>query len=204
MSSFVKVDSVYLATQNEHKIVEFDGFLRPFGLNVLPLPAGIAKCPENGVTFEANVMEKASYYAQYCDGFVLADDSGICVDALGGKPGVHSARFAGPDGTDEDMRSELLRQLESIEARMRSAQMVSVVSLWSRSFPVGIVARGEIEGMILDHPRGVHGFGYDPLFFVPSLGKTLSEIPTHEKNRISHRAKALSSLVNTLEKLGMI
>lgn len=200
----MRIDSLYLATQNEHKVLEFQGYLKPLGITVLPLPRGIPKSPENGVTFEANVMEKASYYAAYCDGFVLADDSGICVDALDGKPGVHSARFAGPDGTDEDMRNELLRQLSGVPTKLRTAQMVSVVSLWSSRYPVGIVARGEIEGSILGQPQGTNGFGYDPLFHVPSLGKTFAEIPTHEKNRISHRAKALHSLVETLTNLSMI
>ncbi len=127
----------------------------------------------------------------------LADDSGLCVDALGGEPGLHSARWAGDDATDTDRNSLLLARLSGVREDERTAHYVCVVSL---AWPEGksVEAEGRCGGRILDAPHGTHGFGYDPLFFVPEFGRTAAEMTASEKSQISHRAQALAGLEKRL------
>lgn len=186
---------VLLATKNTHKVEEFRRLFAPFGIDLTALPAHVPNSPESGTSFAANALQKAEFYSQYGDGWVLADDSGICVDALNGAPGIHSARFAGPDSTDALLRTTLLQRLKGVPTADRQAEMVCVLALWRRGGPAGIVARGVIRGRIHTDERGAAGFGYDPLFYLPDLGYTFAELTPQGKDAISHRAHAVQSLL---------
>ena len=146
---------------------------------------------ETGRTFEENAIIKATTYAEVSGLLTLADDSGLEVDALGGLPGVYSARFGGYHGRDRERNLYLLRRLEGVPRERRTARFRCVIAL---AHPDGRVwtVEGSVEGVIEYQPRGEHGFGYDPIFFIPQLGKTMAELPPEEKNRISHRARAMA------------
>lgn len=148
---------------------------------------------EDGDTFEANARKKATCAALAAGIPALADDSGLVVDALDGRPGVFSARFAGTGSSDAENNDKLLRELAGVAAEKRTAAFHCVVAL---CFPDGSsrVFHGELKGVILERPRGGGGFGYDPLFLIPGLGKTLAELEMDIKNGISHRGKALEGL----------
>lgn len=158
-----------------------------------PLP-GLPSIPppdEIGVTFEENAVEKALYYSRLCDGYLFVDDSGLAVDALGGAPGVYSARFAGPNATDAANNQLLLDRMRGVADR--TARFVCVVAL-ARSGQLVRTFSGEVEGRLLEAPRGTNGFGYDPLFFYPPFGCTFGEAPLERKMQVSHRAQALRKL----------
>ncbi|MFI5324437.1 MAG: XTP/dITP diphosphatase [Thermodesulfobacteriota bacterium] len=191
------IEEVVLATGNKGKIREFAGLLEGvFGkiisLNELDSPPEII---EDGKTFEENAIKKARLIAAYSGKPVLTDDSGLEVDALGGRPGVYSARYAGASATDRDNIDKLLIELHGIE--QRKARFVCVLALVTHDGEE-VVARGECDGVILNEPRGERGFGYDPIFFVPEFGKTMAEIDPGLKNKISHRARAAESLIRRL------
>lgn len=193
------INEIVLATGNKGKIREFSGLLegvfgRIISLNDLESPPEVV---EDGATFRENALKKARAIAAYSDRPALADDSGLVVDALDGRPGVYSARYAGEGATDRDNIAKLLTELGDIENR--SARFVCVLALVT---PDGseITADGMCEGVILSEPRGEGGFGYDPVFFLPELGKTMAELPPELKNRLSHRARACESLIKLLAK----
>lgn len=148
---------------------------------------------EDGSTFLANAIKKAVTVNRQTGLPALADDSGICVKALNGAPGVYSARFAGEYATDEENNAKLIRLMSDVPEGERQARYVCTVALAYDEFTI-ITSHGEMEGEIVLHPKGENGFGYDPYFFIPSLGKTAAEISAEEKNAISHRGKALHSL----------
>jgi XTP/dITP diphosphohydrolase len=150
---------------------------------------------ENGLTFKENACLKAAYYSNFTDELVFTDDSGIEVNALGGEPGVYSARFAGPEATDAANNQLLLERLAG--RADRSARFVSVIAL-ARSGQVIETFQGTVEGEILRAPRGKNGFGYDPLFFYPPFKKSFAEIEAREKFRVSHRGQALRKLFEYL------
>ena len=152
---------------------------------------------EDGDTFEANSALKARAFSRLVDLMVLADDSGLAVDALGGAPGVRSARFAGPDADDQRNRLRLLEALADEPEERRRARFVCVATLARRGHVLSR-ARGELEGRILTEERGEGGFGYDPLFYLPSLGRTLAELTPTEKDAVSHRGRALRKLIPSL------
>ena len=154
---------------------------------------------ETGRTFTENAIQKATAYARLSGLWTWADDSGLEVDALGGEPGIHSARYAGPDASDEDRYRLLLRRLAHVPPGQRSARFRCVVAL---ATPEGRVetAEGRCEGEIALAPRGAHGFGYDPIFYLPERGKTMAELPLEEKNRISHRGQAARAARRILER----
>ncbi len=154
---------------------------------------------EDGLTFEENALKKAKLTALKLGKPVLADDSGLCVDALEGKPGIFSARFAGNDAGDKENNKKLLAELAGIPIDRRSASFQCVIAL---CFPDGShqTFNGELKGMILDTARGSHGFGYDPLFLIPEYNKTLAELSSEVKNRISHRGRALAELKEFLRR----
>lgn len=157
---------------------------------------------ETGRTFRANACLKASQYASRHHMWALADDSGLEVDALGGKPGVTSARWAEINGTgkgDADNNKTLLSQLENVPDHARTARFVCVLALADPAGRVILTARDSVDGTILRSPRGCNGFGYDPLFFVSELGKTTAELSPDDKHRISHRGKALGRLRQLME-----
>jgi XTP/dITP diphosphohydrolase len=180
-----------IATTNPGKFVEIAAALRELPFRLLSLrdfqaPSVI----EDADTFLGNARKKAHELARWSGQLTLADDSGLVVEALAGRPGIHSARYAGETATDEDNRQKLLKDLEGVPEPKRGAAFVCVLVL---ATPEGeeLVAEGRIEGRITVSPMGEGGFGYDPLFFVPELGKTTAEITLEEKNRISHRGQAL-------------
>lgn len=189
--------NLFCATTNPGKLREFQMALQG-SIQVQPLPglASIAPCEETGETFEENASQKAIYYSKHCDGYLFVDDSGLQVDALGGAPGVYSARFAGPGATDAANNSLLLERMQGVGNR--TARFVCVVALAERGRLVETF-HGEVEGRLLEAPRGVNGFGYDPLFFYPPFGCTFGEAPLERKMEVSHRAKALALLRAYLE-----
>jgi XTP/dITP diphosphohydrolase len=187
---------IYCATSNAGKLREFQLALAG-QVDVEPLPglAGIAPPEETGVTFEANAIEKTLYYSQFCDELVFADDSGLAVDALDGAPGVYSARYAGPGTTDDANNRLLLERMRGVANR--AARFVCVIALARRGERLATF-RGEVEGTLIEEPRGTSGFGYDPLFFYPPFGCTFGEAPLADKMRVSHRGRALAQLAEWL------
>lgn len=186
-----------LASNNAHKLAELDAILSQLGLEVVTMgELNIHIEPdENGATFEENSYIKAKTILDACGLPTIADDSGLMVDALGGGPGVHSARYGGGAcGTDRERMDFLLQNLRSTPDEQRTAHFVSVITMLT---PDGkqLVARGQCDGVILREPHGENGFGYDPVFYVPEAGCTFAQLPAEEKNRISHRARALNAFV---------
>ena len=190
-----------LASKNQHKLAEISKIVAQFGIElVLQSELGLdIDVDETGETFEENSMLKARAVMEASGMPAIADDSGLMVDALDGAPGVYSARYGGShDRTDEERYRYLLSNLENVPDEKRGAKFVSVITLL---YPDGrsIVARGECPGTILRAPRGENGFGYDPVFFVTSEGKSMAELSPERKNEISHRARALQVLAARLE-----
>ncbi|HTQ36355.1 MAG TPA: RdgB/HAM1 family non-canonical purine NTP pyrophosphatase [Steroidobacteraceae bacterium] len=189
-----------IATGNPGKLREFGALLAPLGIEVIPQGAlGIASAEETGDTFEANALLKARHAARLARLPALADDSGIEVDALGGRPGVWSARYAGPGAGDADNNALLLRELAGVPAGRRGARYRCVIA-WVRAAddPSPLLAHGAWEGAIAAVPAGDGGFGYDPLF-VPAGGRlTAAQLPPDAKNTVSHRALALAALLGLL------
>lgn len=190
---------VLVGTQNRGKIKEYEELL--VGLPVIwksPADVGLADydADEDGTTFEENARRKSLDYARVAQMPVLADDSGLEVDALDGAPGVYSARYAGPGASDEDRYRKLLAELAPIPDELRGARFVCVVAL---ALPDGTVytERGTVEGAIARGPRGDEGFGYDPVFVLPD-GRHMAELPAAEKHAISHRGSALARFKPTL------
>lgn len=192
------MERLYVATTNAHKVAEFERLLSGAPFQVHPLPSGLPACPENGQSFEANAVEKAVHYARWCDGWLLADDSGLAVDALDGAPGVHSARYAGEPADDKANNDKLLTALANVPEAERTAEFVCVLALWSPVKRLGTLVRGSVTGVIVHTPRGDHGFGYDPLFWLPDLNRTMAELTTAEKNQVSHRQAAVARLKQNL------
>jgi XTP/dITP diphosphohydrolase len=192
---------LHACSGNPGKLREFALAARDSGaanVSIEPLPGfkDIASPEETGQTFEENAVLKALYYSGFTSELVFADDSGIEVDALGGAPGIYSARFAGSNATDSANNQLLLQRLGSTENR--SGRFVCVIAV-AQSGKLLQTFRRTVEGEILRELRGAGGFGYDPLFFYPPLGKTLAELPADEKFAVSHRGKALRAMVEWLE-----
>ena len=184
---------VVIATSNPDKYRELAAGLEPLGWELRPLLDFAIEMPEEtGTTFEDNALMKAATVAQQTRLPALADDSGLVVDALGGEPGIYSARYGGRT-SDRDRNVYLLERLRGIPPEQRTARFVAVLAL---AYPDGHVEsyRGVVEGVILEAPRGEGGFGYDPLFLVPELGRTFAEMTPAEKAEHSHRARALQLL----------
>ncbi|MFN7974145.1 MAG: RdgB/HAM1 family non-canonical purine NTP pyrophosphatase [Acidobacteriota bacterium] len=181
-----------LATHNPGKLREMARLAPDLASRAITLAdAGVSEeAPESGSTFEENARMKASHYGGVLRKPTLAEDSGLCVDALGGGPGVLSARFL-PELAYPEKNLWLARE---VSGRDRRARYVSVFALWLPAAGIALVARGEVEGEIAAEPRGTEGFGYDPVFLVPSLGKTFGEMTPSEKDALSHRRRALDAL----------
>jgi XTP/dITP diphosphohydrolase len=190
-----------LASGNPHKLSEISALLAAVPIELRPLPADVALPPEDGATLLANARIKARAAAAATRQIALADDTGLEVDALGGEPGVFTARYAGEDATFDDNNRLLLQNLDGIHGVNRRARFRCVFVLAS---PEGkeVSAEGRIEGFIATAPRGAHGFGYDPLFVPEGAERTLAELSAEEKNALSHRARAAAGLVESLRKLG--
>jgi XTP/dITP diphosphohydrolase len=201
---------LYAATTSQGKLRDFRTAARAFSVAIEPLPAmdSIRPPEEDGATFEANAVLKALYYSRYAPGaLVLADDSGLEVDALGGAPGVRSARFAADagfidspdanDNTDVWNNMVLLQRMAAVPAAERTARYHCVLAA-AQNGVLCHTADGAVEGLILEAPRGTGGFGYDPLFFLPELDRTMAEIDLETKLSLSHRGRALVKLLPLL------
>ena len=191
------IEEIVLATGNKGKLREFKGLLGGVFGNIVSLNdfESPPEVVEDGETFRENALKKARAIASYSGIPALADDSGLEVEALGGRPGVYSARYAGEGATDRDNINKLLAELRG--TGNRKARFVCFLALVT---PEGkeITAEGSCEGVILTEPRGEGGFGYDPVFFLPEYNKTMAEIAPELKNEISHRARACRSLAKLL------
>ena len=189
-----------LASGNPGKLREIGALLAPLGIELLPqAQLGIAEAEEPHDSFLENALVKARHASRACGLPALADDSGLCVPALGGEPGVHSAYFAGRDGGRAERDARNNGKLLSLVKEARSAYYACVMILVRHpDDPLPLVAEGLWRGEIAREPRGANGFGYDPLFLLPQLGKTAAELDPAEKNRVSHRAKALHRLLELL------
>jgi XTP/dITP diphosphohydrolase len=192
--------TVYCATSNPGKLREFQLAAPDFDLRQLPRP--VPPPDEHGATFEENAALKAEYYGTFTGGYLFADDSGLEVDALGGAPGVHSARYAASqlngEATDADNNALLLQHLTGVANR--TARFVCVIALVKNGKLIGTF-RGAVEGRILEAPRGQGGFGYDPLFYYEPFGCTFGEAPIGDKMLVSHRAQALEKMFTFLRGL---
>jgi XTP/dITP diphosphohydrolase len=190
-----------LASANPGKQRELEALLTPLGVTlVLQSELGIRSVPETGTTFEANALIKARHAASQSALPALADDSGLEVDALGGRPGVWSARFAGESARDEDNNARLLRELADVPQRRRRARYRCVLALVRDAHDTApLIASGSWEGSIALSPAGDGGFGYDPLFIPDDqAGRSAAELSAEIKNSVSHRAQALAALVNAM------
>ena len=155
---------------------------------------------ENAPTFAENAAGKALHYSRLRDGLVFADDSGLVVPALGGAPGVHSARYAGPRATNAQRIEKLLREMQGKTRNDRAACFVCAIAVSEKGRAIAVVS-DRVDGEILDSPRGTGGFGYDPVFYFPALKKTFSELSAEEKNQFSHRGKAFHRLLGALSSM---
>jgi len=194
-----------VATTNPGKFAEVQAFLAKLPLQITSLKnlTNPPEMVENGRTFEENALKKARTMAEYSSLLTLADDSGLEVDALGGEPGIYSARYAGAEGDDERNNQKLLGELTGVGEEQRTARFVCALALCapqSQGMKEWVV-RQTCEGRIAFAPSGSHGFGYDPLFFYPPFGKTLGEIERDVKATVSHRGKALMKLAEVLATL---
>ncbi len=194
-----------VATTNEGKFAEVRAFLQEFPLRILSLRSlvGPPAVIEDGRTFEENALKKARALAEFSHLITLADDSGLEVDALNGAPGINSARYAGMDADDGRNNAKLLRELAAVAVEKRTARFVCALALYVPTLQGGKewTVVESCEGWITLAPKGVYGFGYDPLFFYPPLGKTFGEIDRKTKAGVSHRGKALEKLVTALPSL---
>ncbi|MFN7923096.1 MAG: RdgB/HAM1 family non-canonical purine NTP pyrophosphatase [Bryobacteraceae bacterium] len=191
---------VHCATGNTGKLCEFQRAVEHFGatgIAIEPLPglADIAQPEETGATFEENAILKAVYYSRFSSHPVFADDSGLAVDALGGAPGVLSARYSGPGATDATNNALVLDRMRG--RNDRAARFVCVIALARRGEILGTF-RGVVEGVLLEEARGEGGFGYDPLFYYPPFGCTLAQATATAKMQVSHRGQALEKLLRYL------
>lgn len=189
-----------LATRNRHKGAELAVILADVPLRIRTMDdfPEVPDVVEDGDTCEANAIKKARAVSQATGLLAVADDTGLEVDALGGRPGVYAARYAGQNATYEDNWKKLLREMAGVPQDHRTAHFVTVAAVAWPSDSVEVTT-GRLDGFITKEPAGGRGFGYDPVFFVPELGKTLAELTSEEKNRISHRAKAFAQVRELLQ-----
>lgn len=193
------METLVVASNNDGKLDEISAILGSHFSVIGMKEAGFnMDIEENGSSFVENARIKAKTIHDIIGGNVLADDSGLCIDALDGAPGIYSARFFGKDTAYEDKFKEINRLLAGISEDKRTAQFVCAIVLID-SFGNEFVSEGRVHGVLLSTPRGTNGFGYDPIFYVPELKKTTSEISDIEKNLISHRGRALTHLLQQLE-----
>ncbi len=191
---------IVLASGNPGKLREIGKLLTGLDYEVLPQSEfDVSEVEETGLSFVENAIIKARHAAEVTGLPALSDDSGIEIDALNGAPGIYSARYAGPDCNDQDNNDKLLTELKHVPDTQRSARYQCVIVYMRHAAdPMPLICTGSWEGRILHAPRGEHGFGYDPLFYVPTHDCASAELPPEVKNQISHRAQALRKLVESL------
>ncbi len=206
MTSFVNTvhtKTILVATQNEKKRAEIKEILKDVpgillrGSNDFPF---LPEIEEDGTTFQENAVKKAIILAKACNTWAMADDSGLEIDALNGRPGVYSCRYAGPDATDEGNIVKVLSELRGVPKKRRTARFVCTIAL---AGPYGLffTVEGRCEGFIAEEPKGKFGFGYDPIFYVPDYHQTFAELNPSIKNKISHRANALMRFKEQIQPL---
>ncbi len=195
------MEKIVLASNNAGKVREIHDLLKDFDLEVVSQSEyNVDDVEETGLSFVENAIIKARYAAVKTGLPTIADDSGIEVDALNGAPGIYSARFSGEDASDKDNNKKLLEELKDIPAEKRTARYQCVmVFMRHAADPTPIIASGTWEGVILNAPKGSGGFGYDPLFYIPTHQCSAAELTAELKNKLSHRAKALVSLLHELQ-----
>jgi len=195
------MEKIVLASNNAGKVREIHDLLKEFDLEVVSQSEfNVDSVEETGLSFVENAIIKARYAALKTGLPAIADDSGIEVDALNGAPGIYSGRFSGEDASDKDNNKKLLQELKDMPTEKRTARYQCVmVFMRHASDPTPIIASGSWEGVILDAPKGSGGFGYDPLFYIPTHQCTAAELSAELKNKLSHRAKALISLLHKLQ-----
>jgi XTP/dITP diphosphohydrolase len=189
-----------LASGNPGKLKEYQVLAAGHALELQLLPgfSTIPEFPEDAPTFAENAAGKALYYSRHSKGLVFADDSGLVVPALGGAPGVRSARYAGPGASSEARNEKLLAEMRNLHSGERAAYFICVIAAAEQG-RCKIIVSAKVGGEILEAPRGEHGFGYDPVFYFPPLSKSFAELDAHEKNEHSHRGKAFRRLMEVLE-----
>ncbi len=194
-------DKLVLASNNAGKLKEFSALLAPLGVTVIPQgQLNVPECPEPHYTFLENALEKARHASHVTGLPALADDSGICVEALGGKPGVLSARYAGEPKSDERNNAKLIEKLQGKDNR-RAWYYCVLVLVRHADDPQPLVADGMWYGEVQDTAAGEGGFGYDPYFYLPEFGCTVAQLAAEEKNRVSHRGKAMQAMLGKLREL---
>jgi XTP/dITP diphosphohydrolase len=202
MTSVGAPRKLYLASGNAGKLREFRALAAAahstLQLDLLPQYSALPEFPETAPTFAENAAGKALYYSRNCPDMVFSDDSGLVVPALGGEPGVHSARYAGVGASNDQKIAKLLTALRGKKGPERSAYFVCVIAV-AQLDRVAAVVSEKVDGEIAEAPLGSGGFGYDPVFYFPVLGKTFAELPAEEKNARSHRGRAFRRLMEVLE-----
>jgi XTP/dITP diphosphohydrolase len=193
---------ILLASSNRGKLAEFQAlaaaaFISVPVMELFPDFASLPLFEESAPTFAENAAGKASHYSRFTDQHVLADDSGLVVPALGGAPGVHSARYAGPGATDSEKIQKLIAEMRGKSGDARTARFVCALAAAHKG-RVYAVTSGFVEGMLLEAPRGTDGFGYDPVFYVSEASKSFAELSREQKNRLSHRGKAFRRMLAAL------
>ena len=193
---------IVLASGNAGKLAEIARILEDLDIDVVPQSAlGVTDADETGTTFVENALIKARHAVAATGLPAIADDSGICVDALDGRPGVYSARYAGPGADDESNNDLLLSELDGVPDEQRGAAFHCVACFVAPGMEAPVIAEGEWRGRILRERRGTGGFGYDPLFYLPELGKSSAELSPQEKNARSHRGQAIAELGRKLHEI---
>jgi XTP/dITP diphosphohydrolase len=200
MSARQAARKLVLASGNPGKLKEFQVLAADHALQLELFPgfADLPEFPENALTFAENAAGKAVQYSKHSEAMVFADDSGLVVPTLGGAPGVLSARYAGSGASGEQRNEKLLAELRGKRGAERSAFFVCVIALAQQGRCLAVVS-GRVDGEILENPRGTEGFGYDPVFYFPPLGKSFAELNAEEKNQHSHRGKAFRRLMEILK-----
>jgi XTP/dITP diphosphohydrolase len=197
------MNKILVASGNPGKLREIEAILANYAIEAVPAAAfAIPEVEETGLSFIENAILKARHASRHAGLPALADDSGLEVDSLGGAPGIYSARYAGPGASDADNNAKLLAALRDVPPERRTARFRCVMAVLRHADdPSPFIAEGVWEGVILEQPRGTGGFGYDPLFLVPERGRASAELAAEEKNRLSHRARALHALAARFDQL---
>jgi len=196
------IRELVLATRNRHKVIELVALLGDLGITIRTLDEfpDAPDVVEDGNTCEANAVKKARAIAEFTGLPAVADDTGLEVDALGGRPGVYAARYAGENATYGDNCRKLLQELVGVPRERRTARFLTVAAIALPSDGIRVV-QGALDGVIAEEASGTLGFGYDPVFLIPELGKTLAQLTADQKNKISHRAKAFTQAKDLIQEM---
>lgn len=196
------MEKIVIGSSNQHKIKEIKAFFADleFEFEALDQNLELAEVVEDGDSYKENALKKARQRSEELNEIVIADDSGLSVEYLDGAPGIYSARFGGADLTDQEKYLKVLKLLEGQPEEKRKAAFVSVIALVDPFEKIEITAEGRCEGIIADKAKGENGFGYDPIFYLPKYNKTMAQIEQKEKNKISHRGRALKKMKKEIKK----